>query len=79
MLALALFIERHKQSLLDAERNDIESKWIAHWKERLGHSARSPHQVMHTYCNEMNITVDTLNLVMDWECWPELDVDLADK
>jgi hypothetical protein len=26
MLALALFIERHKQSLLDSERNEIESK-----------------------------------------------------
>ena len=29
MLALALFIEHHKQSLSDAEHNDIKSKWIA--------------------------------------------------
>ena len=79
MLALALFIERHKQSLLDAERNNIKSKWIACWKERLGHPARSPRQVIRTYCNEMNITVDTLDLAMDWECWPESDVNLADK
>ena len=79
MLALALFIEHHKQSLSDAERNDIESKWIARWKERLGHPAHSPRQVMRTYCDEMNITVDTLNLAMDWEFWPESDVDLADK
>ncbi len=79
MSALALFIEHHKQSLSDAERNDIESKWIARWKERLGHPAHSPRQVMRTYCDEMNITVDTLNLAMDWEFWPESDVDLADK
>jgi hypothetical protein len=29
MLALALFIECHKQSLLDSEHNEIESKWLA--------------------------------------------------
>ena len=79
MLALALFIECHKQSLSDAERNDIESKWIARWKARLGHPARTPRQVMHSYCDEMNITADTLDLAMDWECWPESDVDLADE
>ena len=79
MLALALFIEHHKKSLSDVERNEIESKWIARWKERLGQPARTPRQVMRTYCNEMNITTDTLDLAMDWECWPESDVDLADE
>ncbi len=77
MLAIALFIERHKQSLLDSERNEIESKWLARWKERLGQPAHTPRQVMHPYCNVMNITTNTLNLAMDWECWPELDVALA--
>jgi hypothetical protein len=77
MLALALFIECHKQSLSDSERNEIESKWLARWKERLGQPARTPRQVMHTYCNVMNITTNTLNLAMDWECWPESDVALA--
>ena len=81
MLAVALFIERHKQSLSDAEHNSIESKWLTRWKERLGQPARTPHQVMHTYCDAMNITAETLNLAMDWDCWPELatDVDLADE
>jgi hypothetical protein len=79
MLALALFIERHKQSLSDTERNEIESKWIVRWKERLGQPARTPRQVMHTYCDVMNITPDTLNLAMDWECWPELESNLADE
>jgi hypothetical protein len=31
---------------------------------------------MHTYCDVMNIITDTLGLAMDWECWPESDVDL---
>ncbi len=79
MLALALFIERHKQSLSDTERNEIESKWIVRWKECLGQPARTPRQLMHTYCNVMNITPDTLNLAMDWECWPELESNLADE
>jgi len=81
MLALALLIERHKQSLSDAKREEIESKWLMHWKERLGQPARTPRQVMRTYCDAMNITVDTLDLAMDWECWPEStpDVDLTDE
>jgi hypothetical protein len=79
MLALALFIERHKTSLSNVERNEIESKWIARWKERLGQPARTPRQVMRTYCDAMNITEDTLDLAMDWECWPESDVDLTDE
>jgi hypothetical protein len=32
---------------------------------------------MHTYCNIMNITPDTLDLAMDWEYWPESDVNLV--
>jgi hypothetical protein len=79
MLALALFIKRHKLSLLDTERNDIELKWLARWKDCLGQPARTPRQVMHTYCNVMNITPNTLNPAMDWECWPESDIDLADE
>jgi hypothetical protein len=73
MLALALFIERHKQSLSDSERTEIENKWVARWKERLGHPARTPRQVMHTYCDMMNITPDTLDQALDWDCWPDLD------
>jgi hypothetical protein len=77
MLALALFIEHHKQSFSDSELNEIESKWLARWKERLGQPACTPHQVMRTYCNVLNITTNTLDLAMDWECWPESDVTLA--
>ena len=81
MLALALFIERHKQSLSDTERDSIESQCLTRWKERLGQPARTPRQVMHTNCDAMNITPETLNLALDWDCWPELatDFDLADE
>jgi hypothetical protein len=79
MLALALFIERHKQSLLDLKCNKIESTWLARWKERLGQPVHTPCQVMHTYCDVMNMTTDTLDLAMDSECWPKLDVDLSDE
>ena len=44
---------------------------------RLGQPARTPRQMMHSYCDIINITPDTLNLAMDWECWPESDVNLA--
>jgi hypothetical protein len=67
MLALALFIECRKQSLLDSEHNEIESKWLKHWKECLGQPARTLCQVMHMYCNVMNNTLNTFDLAMDWE------------
>ena len=81
MLALALFIERHKQSLSDAEWDTIETKWLTRWKERLGQPAHTPRQVMRTYCDAMNITAEMLDLAMDWDCWPEsaTDVDLANE
>jgi hypothetical protein len=75
MLSLALFIKRYKQSLFDLDHNKIESTWLAHWKERYGQPVHTPCQVMRTYCDVMNITTDTLNLAMVWECWPESDVD----
>jgi hypothetical protein len=78
MLALALFIERHKKSLTDTARNEIELNWLARWRDRLGQPACTPRQVMRTYCDALNITADTLDHAMDWECWPESDVDLAD-
>ena len=77
MLALALFIECYKHSITDFDRNQIESKWLPRWKECLGQPARTPCQVMHTYCDMMIITPDTLNLAMDWERWPESDVNFA--
>ena len=77
MLAVALFVDRYtKASLTESERSDIENRWLTRWKERLGQPARTPRQVMRSYCENMNITPDTLDLAMDWECWPESDVDL---
>ena len=75
MLALALFVERYKQSLTESECNEIKSTWLARWKERLGQPACTPRQVMHTYCDIMHITPDTLDLA-DWECWPERMITL---
>ncbi len=30
---------------------------------------------MRFYCEHMNITPDTLDHAMDWDCWPEDDGD----
>jgi hypothetical protein len=71
MLAMALFLEQYKKKdLSDADRNFIEMKWLGQWKEKLGHPAHTPQQVMQAYCEYTNITPDSLNLAMDWDCWP---------
>ncbi len=69
MLAVALFVDRYtKADLSEADRSSIEQKWIARWKDKLGHPARTPRQVMRTYCETHNISADNVNLAMDWEC-----------
>ncbi len=76
MFAMALFVDHYtKASLTESDHSDIETKWLACWKERLGLPARTPRQVMRSYCDTINITPDTLDQAMDWECWPEDDDD----
>jgi hypothetical protein len=72
MLAIALFIHLYtKKEMSESKRSDLKHKWLGCWKEKLGMPARTPRQVMQTYCDMNNITLEFLNLVMDWECWPE--------
>ncbi len=74
MLAIALFVDHYtKASLSESDRSEIENKWFTRWRERLGQPARTPRQVMRFYCEHMNITPDTLDRAMDWDCWPEDD------
>ncbi len=69
MLAIALFIDRYtKQNLNSADKDRLEQQWLTRWKDKLGMPARTPSQVMRTYCDFNNITVDFLDKAMDWEC-----------
>jgi hypothetical protein len=71
MLAIALFLDKHKKTLTDDSRRTIESTWVARFKEKLGQPQRSPTQVMKAYCDDLDITSGHLDLAMDWDCWPE--------
>jgi hypothetical protein len=76
MLALALFVEGYvKASQTDLARDYIKQRWLTRWKNRLGQSARTPCQVMRSYFDVLNITPDTLDQAMDWDCWPDADGD----
>jgi hypothetical protein len=71
ILALALLLEKYiKQFLSDDDRHKIESNWLCTWKDKLAQPQRSPTQVLKAYCTALDITMDHLNLAMDWECWP---------
>ena len=78
MLAIALFVDRHKQQLSEQERSAIEETWLARWKDKVGQPTRMPRQVMNTYCADMNILTDHLVEAMDWECWPISEEDGSD-
>jgi hypothetical protein len=75
MLAIALFVDCHKQQLLEQERSAIEETWLVRWKNKVGQPTRMPRQVMNTYCADMNISTDHLVEAMDWECWPISEED----
>jgi hypothetical protein len=62
MLAIALFVERHKDQMSEAEKS-------SHWRDKLGQSNRTPRQVMRAYCNKLDITAEHLIAAMDWDCW----------
>ena len=73
MLAIALYIDRYTKDIGDDERSKVESRWLERWKAKLGQPARTPRQVMRTFCENYNITPDNLDCAMDWDCWPECD------
>ena len=50
MLAFAIFVEKHRNSLSDSEKSAIEDKWISRWKDKIGQPTRTPRQVMRAYC-----------------------------
>ena len=73
MLAIALYIDRYIKDIGDDERSKVETRWLDRWKAKLGQPARTPRQVMRTYCENYNITPDNLDCALDWECWPDCD------
>ena len=70
MLAMALFLEKYTRSIGGADRDKIEKAWLLRWKENLGNPSRLPRKVMKAYLEHMDITAETLDDQMDWECWP---------
>ena len=79
MLAIALYIDRYTKDISDSERSAIETRWLDRWKSKLGQPARTPRQVMRTFCDNYNITPDHLDCALDWDCWPDCDPTDSDN
>jgi hypothetical protein len=71
MLAIILFLDRYKLDMSEADQSQLESKWLSWRKDKIGQPARTPRQVMRTYCDTLNITPEHLDLAMMWESWPD--------
>jgi hypothetical protein len=71
MLAMALFLDKYiSKTMSHADRDKIEIAWLQRWKEKLGNPSRMPRKVMRAYLDYMDISAETLDTQMDWECWP---------
>ena len=79
MLAIAIFVEKHRNSLSDGEKSAIEDRWILRWKDKIGQPTRTPRQVMWAYCEELDISPDHLAQDIDWDCWPISDDSSVDS
>ncbi len=79
MLAIALFVDRHKDRLSESKKSLIEEKWIARWKDEVGQPTRTSRQVMRAYCKELDISAEHLVKAMDWECRPPSDDDVVNN
>ena len=77
VLAIALFIEKYKRDLLNDVKDRIETDWVACWRSAIGNPTKKPRQVMKTYLDLLDITMDDLDDQMCWDCWPE-DNDVDD-
>ena len=72
MLAMALFLEKIVKVLMTPTNcNRIEATWLQGWKETLENPCCLPHKVLKVYLALLDISADTLDNQMDWECWPE--------
>jgi hypothetical protein len=66
MLATTICLEGYmKHDLLATARNAVEKDWLACWKDWLGNPDVTPHQVMRTYVEALNITVACLDEEMN--------------
>ena len=78
MLAMALFLDKYiSTSISKEDRNKIKMTWLQRWKEKLGNPSRMLCNAMRAYLEYMDISSETLDTQMDWECWP-VDDDVDD-
>ena len=66
-----MFIEKYKRDLSDDVKDRIETDWVAHWRSAIGNPTKKPRQVMKTYLDLLDITVNDLDDQMCWDCWLE--------
>jgi hypothetical protein len=69
MLATAICLKRYmKHDLSSSVHDSIEKDWLARWKVQLRNPGGTPHQILHAYIEELDITVANLNDAMEWDC-----------
>ena len=69
VLAMALFIEKYKRDISSDLKDKLERDWVSRWKETVG--SNKPRRVMKTYVDHLDISVDDLDDLLCWDCWPD--------
>jgi hypothetical protein len=66
---MALFIEKYKRDISSDLKDKLERDWVSRWKETVG--SNKPRRVMKTYVDHLDISVDDLDDLLCWDCWPD--------
>jgi hypothetical protein len=59
-------------------KDHLKSDWVHRWKDSLGNPTKKPCQVMKTYLDLLDISMDYLDKNMCWDCWPDKDMEEID-
>jgi hypothetical protein len=76
MLATVICLKQYMENNMSTTIFDsIKKEWLARWKGRLGNPTSTPHQVLLSFVEDLEISVANLDAEMEWDCWEEKDLD----
>jgi hypothetical protein len=68
VLAIALFIEKYKRDMDSESKDDLKQAWLSRWRKTGGKIGKKPRQVLRTYADLLDLTVNKVDDQFCWDC-----------
>jgi hypothetical protein len=74
LLAQAIFITKYMKHILMGQTwAKLEEAWLLGWEDQLGKLSCALGNILQTFLDNMDKSLDKLDDQMCWECWPADD------